>query len=222
VAHPVEPIHACLAGTCREEAKAWPVSPGEEHFSDARMPRIPWCGGWRTLNHEGRASRGRRHSPQQYRCACSPIHTAHVCLEFASRLSLDFQGAVVSDRHGAVRARLRGEYWDHALSSSARLHHTQMRSVASMDGGGHCAADSAHDGDGRRALMGTGGGARDSTAGEPMGGRAYPYGLADRVAPGVKACEDPQPPANDEAHGAVRSVTTCWGEDPTRISPAAR
>jgi hypothetical protein len=38
-----------------------------------------------------------------------------------------------------------------------------------MDGGGHCAAGSAHDGDVLRVLMGTGGGARDSTAGEPMG-----------------------------------------------------
>jgi hypothetical protein len=73
-----------------------------------------------------------------------------------------------------------------------------------MDGGGHCAAGSAHDGDVLRARMGTGGGARDSTAGEPMGVRAYPYGLADRGAPGVKACEAPWPPADDEARGTVR------------------
>ena len=60
-----------------------------------------------------------------------------------------------------------------------------------MDGGGHCAAGSLHDGDVLRALMCHGGGALDSPAGEPMGVRAYPYGLADRGAPGVKACEDP-------------------------------
>ena len=73
-----------------------------------------------------------------------------------------------------------------------------------MDGGGLCAAGSLHDGDVLRALMCHVGGALDSTAGEPMGVRAYPYGLADRVAPGVKACKNPWPPADDEARGAVR------------------
>jgi hypothetical protein len=92
----------------------------------------------------------------------------------------------------------------HALSSRARLHHDHPRSIASMDGGGPCAAGSLHDGDVLRALMCHRGGALDSTAGEPMGVCAYPYGLADRVVPGVKACEDPWPPADDEARGAVR------------------
>src|SRR5262245_1802796 len=134
----------------------------------------------------------------------SHLHRLLVSLECADRLSLALQGAVVSDQHRAVHGRLCGEYGypcpvlqsQAAPQSSAEpCLHGRWWSLCGWlpPRRRRPASPLCH-----------GGGVLDSTAGKPMWVRAYLNGLAARGAPGVKACKDPWPPADDEACGAVR------------------
>src|SRR5215831_15017254 len=126
-----------------------------------------------------------------------------VSLELDRLLAFHRQGAVVGDRHRALRGRLRCRGWCRALTYRARLYYNLARSVAHLDGGGHRATGHIHDGDVLRALIADEGRAPIRTDGEPMGVGADPYGTADRVARRVKEVEGPWPLTDHEAGAAV-------------------
>src|SRR5438132_1369570 len=76
-----------------------------------------------------------------------------VSLKLDLLLAFDRQGAVVGDRHRALRGRWCCGRWCRALAYRAGLYHNLARSVADLDGGGHRAPGHIHHRDVLRALI---------------------------------------------------------------------